>query len=48
MNDWQINPSLPDIYNKLKSLEKKKLKNVSIRILRNITIHPIEPYIKFS
>ena len=47
MNDWQINPSLPDIYNKLKSLEKKKLKNVSIRILRNITIHPIEPYIKF-
>ena len=39
--------SLSDIYKELKSLEKKKLKDINIQILRNITIHPIEPFIKY-
>jgi len=47
MKNIQEKPSLADIYKKLKSLEKEKLKDIRIQILRNITIHPIEPFIKY-
>lgn len=40
-------PSLSDIYASLEAIDRSSLKNVKIQLLRNITVHPIEPFLRY-